>query len=743
MGLSPENHRFRFAASVLAVEDGETQMASRISRGLLTLTAAGLVGLAADPLRAQEPVTVLDPITVEGENLRDTRDRIVSRRAVSATGTDTPVIETPQSVSTITRKQIDDQNPQRVGNALRYTSGVLSDADATSRYDSVFLRGFGNFGIATDFVSYLDGLKLPQGQAFGHTQIDPFLLDRIDVLKGPSALLYGQISPGGLVNQISRMPSPDTYNEVRIEAGSHGRVQGGFTSHGALDPDGVWQYGISTVGRYSGSRYDDVKEQRFGIAPALTWQPDADTRLTLHGYYQNDPEGGYFNSLYPAFLAPQAYRPFLNSKLNIGDPAFDSFEREQYGIGYQFEHRFNDHVEIGSSLRYSHVGIDMQSLQMSAPITADGFIPRHALRSIEDARGITLANHAIFSFDTGAASHRVLAGIDHQSSTSDWEYRFGVASPLDVTNPQYGMPVGPLATIIDSEQKLSQIGIYLQDQINLGSWRAILGVRHDWTKQDSLNRLADAGASQSSDETTYRAGLLYLFDSGLAPYASYSTSFEPVIGVGADGTPFVPTRAEQFEAGIKYQPDFLDAQFTVSAFDIRQENVLTPGSVPGFSVQQGEIRSRGLEFEARGNVTDNLELIAAVTLLDTKVTKSNVEPSIVGNRPQAVPDYFGSVWANYTFHAGTLEGLSIGGGVRFVGSSYGDDANTVRSPGYTLVDAALRYDLGAANPAWKGAQATLNVTNLFDKEHYSSCSSNFYCQFGGRRQIVAGLRYTW
>lgn len=153
-------------------------------------------------------------------------------------------------------------------------------------------------------MSYLDGLKLPRGQAFAQTSIDPFLLDRIDVLKGPSALLYGQISPGGLVNQISRLPSAQPYNEVRIQGGTDSRVQTGLTSRGALSEDGSLQYGISMIGRRAETRYDDVDEKRFGIAPSLRWQPDADTSLTISGYYQKDPEGGYFNSLYPRFLAP-------------------------------------------------------------------------------------------------------------------------------------------------------------------------------------------------------------------------------------------------------------------------------------------------------------------------------------------------------------------------------------------------------------------------------------------------------
>lgn len=709
--------------------------------GAALLTAPGvLIPLA---VAAQEAPVTLPAVRVEGKAVPDAAaDAYYAPSATGATKTRTPLIETPQSVTIVTRRQLDDQNPQTVRDALNYTPGVLSGIDATSRYDSVFMRGFGGFGLSTDIVDFLDGLKLPRGQAFALPSIDPFLLDRVEVLRGPSALLYGQTSPGGLVNQISRWPSPASYNEARIEGGNHDRIQGGFASRGAIDREGTWQYSLSGVARRAGTRYEGVDEERYGVAPALTWAPSADTRLTLQGFYQKDPEGGYFNSLYFRSLAPAAYRDFLDRDLNVGDPNFDSFDREQYGIGYSFEHRFNDAVRFGSKLRYSAIDLDFRSLQMSAPITAGGIIPRHALQSLEDVWGIAFDNHAQFNFATGAVGHEVLAGVDIQHARSDWTYLFGAAPSLDVTNPQYGGPVGPLAPIIDNRQTLKQTGLYLQDQMRFGNLRALLGARYDWTDQKTENRLANTTSDQSSSSPSYRAGLTYRFDNGLAPYVSYSTSFDPVVGVDAGGNPFKPTEAAQWEVGLKYEPTFMDALFTVSAFDIRQKNVLTPGATPGFNVQQGEVRSRGLELEARGKVVGNLELIGALTLLDTEVTESTV-PSTIGKRPQGVPSHFASLWANYRFDGGMLDGLTLGGGVRLVGSSYADDANTARASGYTLVDAAVRYNLGKVSPSLDGVEATLNVTNLFDKEYYASCSSNFYCQFGNGTQVVAGLRYTW
>lgn len=711
---------------------------------MLLGTTAGLALSLATGARAQEArVQEAIPLsTVQVDAQSTDNDRILARVDAAATKTDTPVLETPQSISVITRKQLDDQNPQTVGAALRYTSGVLSDPDATNRFDTLFIRGFGGFGTSSTFVNFFDGIRLPRGQAFAQFQIDPFLLERVDVLKGPSAVLYGQVSPGGLINQVSRDPSASPYNEARFEVGSHGRTQAGLTTQGALDPAGVWQYSLSGIARASGTRYDGVDEQRVAVAPAITWQPDSDTRLTIRALYQNDPEGGYFNSLYPTFSAAPQYRSFLGRTFNPGDPTFDSYKREQWAIGYSFEHRFSDAIEFRSSTRYSDVTSDLKGIQMAGAMTAAGDLPRQALISTESAGGIATDNSLVFNFATGPLSHKVVTGVDYQWFNTKWNYQYAAAPSLNVMFPVYGVTPGPFMPLIDNSQDVQQTGLYAQDQIALGNWRMVLGIRHDWTDQSTDNYRTSTTSDQSSDATTYRAALLYLFDNGLAPYASYSTSFEPVIGVTADNTPFVPTTAEQYEIGLKYKPTFMDALFTVSAFDITQQNVLTAGPVLGFNVQTGEIRSRGLEFEARGNVTSNIELIGALTLLDTKTTESGTA-AYVDKRPQAVPDYFGSLWANYRFDYGQLNGLTVGGGVRVVGPSYADDANTTKVDGFTLVDLALRYDLSVLDPKMKGTTATLDIRNLFDKVYYTSCTYDIYCQYGAERQFLVGLRKTW
>lgn len=700
------------------------------------MTIAAQVGLWGGAAAAQDSVIVLDPIILEADVV-DTSSSYTLPEMRSATKTDTPVVETPQALTVLTRKQFDDQNTQTVGQALRYTAGVLSEVDASTRYDSVFLRGFGGFGTASSFVSSLDGLPLPRGQAFGQSSVDPFLLDRVDVLKGPSALLYGQSSPGGLVNMVSRAPDGSSGGEARLEFGSHGRALVGGAQHGVLDDSGTLQYSLTGLARYAGSRYDDVEESRLSIAPTLVWAPTDQTRYTFGAYFQRDPEGGYFNSTYPGSLAPD-FAADLNRDLNMGDPSYDSFDRTQWGITTGVEHALSANLTLRSRLRYGHVDVDMDAIQHAGSISATGDLARLAVQSREKVSNFAWDTNLEYETFTGAVKHRILLGADLNRNDSDWQYNYALAPSLDVTNPSYTGVSGPFAALTDNRQITTQKGLYLSDQMSVGNFRAVLGLRRDWIDIENQNRLTNTVSEQSSDKTSYRAAVLYHFDNGVAPYASYATSFQPEIGVSESGSAFVPTESEQYEVGVKFQPEGLDALFTVAAFDLTQKNVKTPGATLGTYIQTGEIRSRGLEFEARGQVTSQLELITALTLLDTEVTKSTTA-SIIGNRPQAVPDHFGSIWANYAFDSG----FELGGGVRFVGASFGDDANTLKADSYLLVDMAMRYDLGHLGGIWNGTEATLNVRNLLDETYYSSCSFNVYCQYGEGRTITAGLRKTW
>ncbi|MGX9419419.1 TonB-dependent siderophore receptor [Vibrio sp. WJH972] len=688
--------------------------------------------------KAQEDVendnTAIETIVI-------TEGRYFENISTSGTKAATSSLEVPQSLITVTRGQMNNQNSQTVSQALRYSAGVLSDVESTSRNDSTFMRGFGGFGTSTVVASYMDGLKLPRGSAFAQFSIDPFLLERIEVLKGPSSVLYGQVNPGGLVNQISRQPTNESYNEFRAEYGSHNRTQIGIASRGSIDDQGDFQYSISMLGRSSDTRFENVEEDRLAIAPSLTWSPDTDTSLTINSFYINDPEGGYFNSTLAQDVTLDEYKSAFDSELNVGDPYVDDFEREQIGIGYQFSKQL-DNLSVYSTLRYAKVKVDFTGVQLTGAVTSEGLLPRAAVQSDEIAHGVSTDNYLLTDFTTGKLWHNLLVGVDYQRNVADWKYSYAAMPSLNVLDPIYNQSSSPFVTYIDSRQTLEQLGLYLQDQIEIDRFRLTLGLRHDWASLKTENNLNKTTSKQEDEEFSYRAGLVYLFDNGIAPYVSYSTSFESTIGVGEDGSSFIPTTARQYEFGVKYQPNDVPLLITASAFDIEQNNTLTPSDNPSFYVQDGQITSQGVELEARGSVSDNFELISSITWLDTKVSESS-DPAIIGKQPQAVPEKFASIWASYHVSSGLFSGLNIGGGIRYVSKSYGDDLNTIISPSYKVSDLALRYDLVEFNSSLKNTELTFNVSNLFDEEYYTSCSYDIYCQYGDRREFLFGLKYSY
>lgn len=316
-------------------------------------------------------------------------------------------------------------------------------------------------------------------------------------------------------------------------------------------------------------------------------------------------------------------------------------------------------------------------------------------------------------------------------------------------SPVYGQPlVIDLSGDSEFYTETDQVGIYAQDQVKFNDWIVTLGGRYDWADTDELftDRLdgSQTETRQGDEAFTYRVGLGYLFDSGVVPYVSYSESFEPAIGTDAFGTPFEPTEGQQYEVGVKYQPPELNVLITLSGFELTQQNVLTPDPDPtreDFSVQTGEVRVRGAELETKASLMQGLEFTAAYAYYDSEITESN-ELGEQGNDLSFAPEHQASVWLDYTFQGGALSGLDIGAGVRHVGDYFGELANTTENPNFTLVDAALRYELGRVHKRLEGAHLTVYVNNLFDREFFVGCGFAT-CEYGEQRSIFASLRYNW
>ncbi len=692
--------------------------------------------------------TMLGPVTVEGtaESPYGPVDGYVATRSATGTKTDTPLIETPQSISVITRDQMDARAVRDIGETVQYTAGVRSNLQGESSGlggSSISIRGFGGNGTAgASFSEYVDGLRIG-GTNFAVAGFEPYLFERIEVLKGPSSVLYGQSTPAGVVNHVSKRPPVEPLREIRVGGGSFDRKEGAFDLGGALDDGERVLVRLTGLFMDSDGQTDFTSRQRKAIAPAITWQPSDETTLTLLSSYQEDDfAGGFVNGL----PAQGTVLTNPNGKLPVdfyqGDPNFNQWDRTQYSLGYQFEHRFNDTWEVRQNLRYRHNDLDLKAVYGSSLQADLRTLNRSAFSAVEHSDDFTLDNQAEAAFATGPLDHTVLVGLDYQRLSKDTLRGFAAAPTLDIFDPVYHQTIGDPPIYQDVDTLQNQVGIYAQDQVKFGGWILTLGGRHDWAESDTTNNLTGVTTERADTAFTGRLGLGYVFENGIAPYLSYSESFEPTSGVDFSGDPFDPTTGTQYELGVKFQPPGFNSFVTLSGFQLTQQNVLTADSQnPGFSVQTGEIRSRGIELEGVASLSPGLDVTAAYTFLDAEVTESN--DGTVGNRPAAIPTHWASIWADYTLPAGgQFAGLGLGAGVRYVGSSYGDEANSFEVPGYTLLDAAVHYDLGGVTSDLDGWRLSVNASNLLDEE-YATCNFSTRCYYGLGRSVIATLRIRW
>lgn len=667
-------------------------------------------------------------------------------QSVTATKTDTPILETPQSISVVTKDQATAQGAQTLTQALHYVPGVTSDIySANTFFDSIKVRGF-------DAPQYLDGLRLPKdpGTQFAIPRIEPYGLERFEVLKGPSSGLYGQTEPGGLVNMVSKRPVFTPFVEMIGQLGSFDRLQGAFDVGGPLGgKDSKFAYRVTGLARDSGTQYDYQQDNKLFIAPSMTFQPSPDTSFTFISHYQKIDNKGfqqYIPGVGSLYANPNGQIP---SSRYLGEPSVDGYRLEQYGIGYAFEHRINDIFQFRQNLRFLSTGMDLAAARPES-LTADlRSVNRSMNYVMADTRNFAVDNQLQADFNTGPFRHKVLAGIDYTNIKSQSDYRSTAIAAIDMFAPTYGAFVpqaSSLAPIILRDDTQRQTGVYLQDQIKFDRFTVTATGRHDEaaTESESRGSFPPPGLTKSDNSAnTGRVGLNYLFDFGLAPYVSYSTSFNPVLGTDRLGNPFKPTTGKGQEIGVKYKPPGSNLLFTAAAFDITQRNVPTadPASV-FFSVQTGEVQVKGFEFEVRGNVTKNLEIVGGYSHLDPRVTQSN--DGNVGNFMVNVARQQASLWGVYTWFSGPLAGLGVGAGVRYVGESYADIANTFRIAPYTLYDAALYYDFAYLRPDWKGWKAQLNALNLFNHYYVASCViNNIYCGMGAAQSVLLTLKYNW
>ncbi|WP_226052774.1 TonB-dependent siderophore receptor [Dickeya chrysanthemi] len=706
--------------------------------------------LVAAQAQAAETTTNTDTMVVSataGESVTAPLKGIVAKESASGTKTSTPLIKTPQSVTVVTRDQMDAQAVSSVSDALNYSSGVVANYRGSSnRNDEVIARGFRYAPKFLDGLSY--GLS-GQGAALG--KMDPWLLERVELVHGPASVLYGQVNPGGLISMTSKRPTAETIRKVQFSAGNQHLGEAAFDFGGALNDDKTLLYRLNGVASTRDEFVNDYKEKRVAIAPAITWLPNSDTSFTLLTSYQNDPQAGYRNFLPRIGTVTEAGAGYIPRDLNVSDPNYNRSKREQIGLGYIFDHSFSDNVSFQQNFRYSQLRERYKYLvyTWSNPEISDTSLSRRQVREELDADEIGLDNQIKVKLATGDIQHTLLSGLDYKWQDRDYNYwrNSGSRYNFDWANPSYGgsylVSDSQLALNQSYKKKLDQVGVYLQDQMEWNQWNLLLSGRHDWSEIRTQDRTTSTTTQQDDSKFTGRAGLLYAFDNGISPYVSYSTSFEPNLDSGAPGTPaFKPTTGEQTEVGIKFQPKGSNTLLTVSLFDITQKNITSYNSVTQYNEQIGKVKSKGAEAEVHTQLTPEISLMAAYTYTDA-VTKESNTANQINKAPSAIPRHSASTWGSYSFQNGPLKGVTLGTGVRYVGSTYGDNAEGFKVPAYTLYDAMARYELSSLASQLKGTTVQLNVNNLTDKRYVASCGGDTACFYGSGRTVVATVNYSW
>lgn len=712
----------RFALSTLA-----------ISLGSIFCTQAWAQESTNDPANAvQLGATNITAQAQEGDHV----EGYVALENASATKTRTPITETPQSISVVTSDEMRARQVDTVADALRYTPGVTSQPSSFNRTADRFrIRGFDVESATGGMLR--DGMRL-QLNSYDGVQ-EPYGLERVEVVRGAASVLYGQLTPGGLINGVSKRPTETPLHELNLEVGNHDRQQLSGDFGGRLGDSETLSYRLTMLTRDSDTQQKHINDDRTYIAPAITWRPSEDTSLTLLSFYQKS------DTRFSAAMPYQMTKGIGNGPVRLGrhdffgEPDYDDMNGEMWAAGYEFEHRFDEHTRLIHKARYYESDVKWNYLMITG-VNGAGLLTRQYSDRRERARNVTSDTAVESKWQLAGMEHTFLVGFDGYDTSYDSHNFRGAAPTLNPNTLNYGQTV-----VVDkrpnrdrgSQVDTLQKGVYLQDQIKFDeNWIMVLGGRHDWADQDIEGFATGASRSQANEATTYRAGLVYKADNGLAPYISYSESFFPIaIAEVATAGPqtFEPTEGKQYEIGIRYQPPGSNTLLSAALYELTQENALRQDGLGNYT-QIGEQRSRGLELEAKTEVTPQLNVIASYAYTDARITKS-ITPSEKDQRIADTPYHQAALWADYNLALLGLPKVTIGGGARYKGATQApgipEDID-----GYTLFDAMATYHI---DDNWTVAVNANNLTN----KHYVYCETTTSCRYGDEREVVTSVSFRW
>ncbi len=726
------------------------------------LALAVAATMAASPVWAEEQQDAdeLQTIEVNAEQSDDVYGGddfgYVGQRSLTATKTDTPVKETPRAVSIVTREQMDDRASVSIADALQYTPSIQANFyGEDNKQDWFVIRGFkqANSGL------YRDGTRV-YSYGFYSWQLDPFAQERVEIMRGPASVLYGQTPPGGVINVISKRPQDYSFGSVTAEYGSYDRKQLSVDVGGAPSEDVSWR--VVALGRENGTQVDDLEAERTMLAPSLKLGLGDRTELTLLASYQKDDSDPYLQFLPSSGTISANPNGKIDDDVAIGNLDYEQFERTQVSFGYQLDHAFNDSTTFQQSARYQQIDVDLKQMYSLGYLPGSG--DSQAVRGLSDedgdAYGINLDNRLIHKWSINNVEHTLLAGIDYQSLHIDgksfgdplmgYEAAPGIFAPatLNPFDPQYRnadelTPVSCnfstfVCTEVTSRQRTTidayQVGGYLQDQMKFDNNLVLtVGARFDRASSDIENKTTGVEQNIDNDKWTANAGLAWLLNDNVTAYTSYSQFFQPILQQDQNGDAAKPQEGDQIEVGMKFQPQGIDGYLNAAAFKITQENLASGAAgTPAFQ-QIGEVESEGVELEAVANITPSFSLLANATWMNPEIV-SDSTPAEEGNRPVNIADTLYSAWAKYTFLSGPMNGFAIGSGVRYVSDTYGDNTETLKVPSYTVWDATVSY-------RYKDFKFQVAAKNLEDKQYVATC--DYYCWYGDRRNVMGSVTYAW
>lgn len=698
----------------------------------LAITSVPSYSLAADASEATDTRSEdqLSALVVKGQTYRNT-----------ATKTQLDPEETTQAISVIEQSSLQQRGTETVAEAVRYTSSINTElrGGAVTRLDFFNIRGFEND------KAYYDGLQLLYNDWNLQPQIDMAAVEQVEVFKGPTSTLYGAMPPGGMVNLISKAPQSESQHSVELTLGSDNKRETQIDSTGAIND--TMNYRVVGLLRKKDGQAVTSEEERIMIAPSIDWRISKNTMLNLNLYYQKDPSMGIYSTLPSKGTVYSSINGKLSSDAYAGDTNWETYDRDVLLLGYKLDHKINNTWSFLQNARFTTAKVYQENTYSSSLDSDERTLNRRAYLTDEKSEGINIDNQFSGVFDIGNAEHNVLVGVDYLKLKSDVIYEDAVAPSIDLYNPNHDQIIRDNLDFAGSGYSSDftidkeQTGVYMQDQIRLDQWVFIAGGRYDQFKATEKGRKYGAATNTKVDQSQFsgRAGALYEFDNGLAPFISYAQSFEPVTGSDRNGKTFDTSTADQWEAGLKYKKRDITASAT--AFEITKRNVLTrdPDSTDySQKVQVGEMQSRGIELELQKAITSDITVKAAYTLQDVEVTKDN--SGIEGNTPVWVPKKQFNTWLTYTPTEGRLAGTSLGAGVRYVGQMQLDAANSNTVPSFTLVDLSIGYDLSMLSAQWQGASVRFSMSNVFDETYYS-CYDESNCWFGDERAFEVSARY--